>query len=61
MHSKTTHIPIKYHLLQEHAIEKNMKLEYIGTKENIAYILTKQIAREPFEYLQHKIGLVDSP
>jgi hypothetical protein len=33
MHSKTKHIPIKFHFLQEQVIENNIKLEYIGTKE----------------------------
>jgi hypothetical protein len=32
MHSKKKHIPIKYHFLREQATEKNIKLEYIGTK-----------------------------
>jgi hypothetical protein len=30
MHSKTKHIPIKYHLLKEP--EKNIRVEYVGTK-----------------------------
>ena len=33
MHSKTKHIPIKYHYLIEHVSQKVVKLEYIYTKE----------------------------
>jgi hypothetical protein len=33
MHSKTKHIPIKYHFLQEQVAEKNIRVEYVGTKE----------------------------
>jgi hypothetical protein len=33
MHSKTKHIPIKYHLLCEQDTKKNIKLEYVETKE----------------------------
>jgi hypothetical protein len=33
IHSKTKNIPIKYQFLWEQDIEKNIKLEYIGTKE----------------------------
>jgi hypothetical protein len=33
MHSKTKHILIKFHFLWEQVTEKNIKLEYIGTKE----------------------------
>jgi hypothetical protein len=51
MHSKMKHIPIKYHFLREHTTEKNIKLEYIGTKENIEDIFTKALPRETFEYL----------
>jgi hypothetical protein len=51
MHSKMKHILIKYHFLWEQATEKNIKLEYVGTKEKIADIFTKPLAREPFEYL----------
>jgi hypothetical protein len=31
MHSKTKHIPIKYHFLQKHVVEKNIRVEYVGT------------------------------
>ena len=33
MHSKTKHIPIKYHFLREQVAEQNIILEYINTKE----------------------------
>jgi hypothetical protein len=32
MHSKTKHIPIKYHFLWEHVVDKNIIVEYVGTK-----------------------------
>jgi hypothetical protein len=51
MHSKTKHIPIKFHFQQEQVTEKNIKLEYIGTKEQIANIFTNPLPRETFEYL----------
>jgi hypothetical protein len=35
MHSKTKHIPIKFHFLREQVTENNIKLEYIGTKEQL--------------------------
>jgi hypothetical protein len=41
MHSNTKHIPIKYHFLWEHVAEKNIRVEYVGTKEQVAYIFTK--------------------
>jgi hypothetical protein len=32
MHSNTKHIPIKYHFLWEQVAEKNIRVEYVGTK-----------------------------
>ena len=58
MHSKTKHIPVKYHYLREHVSQKAVKLEYIDTKEHIADIFTKPLPKEAFEPLRHKIGVV---
>ena len=58
MHSKTKHIPIKYHFLREQVAEKNIALEYINTKEQIADIFTKPLPREAFEHLRQKIGVI---
>jgi len=33
MHSKTKHIPIKYHFLREQVIEQKVKLEYVPSKK----------------------------
>jgi hypothetical protein len=36
MYSKMEHIPIKYHFLWEQVAEKNIRVEYVGTKEQVA-------------------------
>jgi hypothetical protein len=61
MHSKTKHILIKFHFLQEQVTKKNIKVEYVGKKEQIADIFTKPLLRETFEYLQQKLGVVPAP
>ena len=61
MHSKTKHIPIKYHFLREQVAEKNIIVEYVGTKEQVADIFTKPISREAFEYLCQRIGVISTP
>ena len=61
MHSKTKHIPIKFHFLQEQVTEKNIKLEYTGTKDQVANIFTKPLPRETFEHLREKLGVILSP
>ena len=59
-HSKAKHIPIKYHYLRDHA-NKNIKLEYVPTQEQIAYIFTKPLSIDVFEYLRHRLGVVPLP
>ena len=61
MHSKTKHIPIKYHFLREHVLEKIVNLEHIGTKDQVADIFTKPIPKETFEYLRQKLGIITTP
>ena len=41
---------MKFHFLREQVTEKNIKLEYIGTKEQVANVFTKPLPRETFEY-----------
>ena len=61
MHSKTKHIPIKYHYLREHVSQKVVKIEYIGTKEYIANLFTKPLPKEAFKRLRQKLGVNSSP
>jgi hypothetical protein len=61
MHSKTKHIPIKYHFLWEHIAKKNIRVEYVGTKEQVAYIFTKALPRESLEYLCQRLGVISTP
>ena len=45
MHTKTKHIAIKYHYVRELAQDKEVKMEYVNTKEKIAYIFTNHYLR----------------
>ena len=61
MHSKTKHIPIKYHFLWEQVAEKNIKVEYVGTKEQVADIFTKPLPRQSFEYIRQRLRVISTP
>ena len=43
IHSKMKHIPIKFHFLRKQFVEKNIRVEYVGTKEHIVDIFTKPL------------------
>lgn len=57
MHSKTKHIPIKYHFLREQVANQAVQLSYIPSKEQIADIFTKPLPTAQFEYLRQKLGV----
>jgi hypothetical protein len=60
LHSKTKHIPIKYHFLREQVTNKIVQLNYIPSTEQIADIFTKPLAATPFGYLCQKLGVIIS-
>ena len=61
MHSKTNHFQIKYHFIYEQVVEKNIRVEYVGTKEQVADIFTKLLPREAFEYLRQRLRVIYTP
>jgi hypothetical protein len=61
MQSKMKHIPIKYHFVREQVAKNNIRVEYVGTREQVAYIFKKQLPREAFEYLLQRLGVISNP
>ena len=58
MHSKTKHIAIKYHFVRELVQDKEIRLEYVHTKEKISDIFTKPLSKDAFLYLRGKLGVI---
>lgn len=58
MHSKTKHIAIKYHFVGELMQEKEIRLEFVHTKEHIADIFTKPLTNDAFLYLRGNLGVI---
>jgi hypothetical protein len=58
LHSKSKHIPIKYHFLREQVTNKIVQVNYIASTEHIADIFTKLLAATPFGYLCQKLGVI---
>jgi hypothetical protein len=61
MHSKTKNIPIKYHFLREQVAEKNIRVEYVGTKEKVVGVFTKPLPQEYFRYLHQRHKVISTP
>ena len=58
IHTKTKHIAIKYHYLRELVQGKEVRLEYVNTKEKIVDIFTKALPKNSFVYVRGKLGVI---
>jgi hypothetical protein len=50
---------MKYHLVQESAENGRIKVEFIGSEEQLDDILTKSLGRVKFLELRTKISIID--
>jgi hypothetical protein len=57
-HDKSKHVEIKYHYIRDLVQKGVVKLQYIGTDEQIADVLTKPLSKVKFEYFRDKLGVV---
>jgi hypothetical protein len=57
-HSRTKHIDIALHFMRDHVKSRTMDIRYVPTRENLADIMTKPLARPTHEVLTHAIGLL---
>ena len=58
MYTKTNHIAIKYYFLRELVQDKEVRLEYVNTKEKIVDIFTKSLPKDAFMYLRSRLGAI---
>ena len=58
MHAKTKHIAIKYNYVRELVEDKEVKMEYVTSKEKIVNSFTKPLPKDVFEYLRGKLGVI---
>jgi hypothetical protein len=56
-HSHTKHIRVKYHYTRELVLAGDISVLRVGSKDNIADILTKLLARIDFQRLRHYLGV----
>ena len=58
MHAKKMHTGVKYHYVRELVEEKEVKMEYVSSKEQIVVIFTKPLPKDAYEYLRGKLGVI---
>lgn len=56
-HGRCKHIGVRYHFLRDLVEDGVVALEYCGTKEQVADIMTKPLKKDIFEYLRNKLGV----
>ena len=57
-HDELKHIEIRYFYIRDMVQKGAIKLQYVGTDEQVADILTKPLSRMKFEYFRDKLGVV---
>ncbi|GKE37835.1 retrovirus-related pol polyprotein from transposon TNT 1-94 [Tanacetum coccineum] len=58
-HSRTKHIEIRHHFLRDNIQKGNIFIEKVSSEDNIDDILTKQLKRDPFNYLRLGLGMME--
>ena len=61
LNDRTKHIDIKHHFIREKVQDKELTIEQVPSTENVADILTKPLARAPFEKLRSMLGVQPPP
>ena len=56
-HSKSKHIPIKYHFVRQVITERGVSLEKVHTRENCADMFTKPVLLEKLSWCLASLGL----
>ena len=59
MHGKSKHIDVRYHFLRELVNDGFVRLQFCGTRHQLADILTKPLKLESFRELRWKLGVCD--
>ena len=54
-HDRTKHINIRYHFIRETIVSKEIEVQWVPTKDQLADALTKPVGRNRLSYLRHKI------
>ena len=58
-HSRTKHIDISHHFLRDHVNNGDIKIDGIGTNDQLADIFTKHLDESRFCKLRNDLNIID--
>ena len=56
-HAQTKHIEVKHNFIRDHVQKGDIELDFIDINHQIAYIFTKPLDKEKFEYFRSELGM----
>nr|GEW28599.1 retrovirus-related Pol polyprotein from transposon TNT 1-94 [Tanacetum cinerariifolium] len=56
-HSRTKHIAVRYHFIKEHVEKGTIELYFVKTDYQLAYLFTKALPADRFNYLVRRLGM----
>lgn len=56
-HKRSKHIDVRYHFIRDIVNKKQIALEYVSSKDQLADIFTKPLAKAQFYYLREKLSI----
>jgi len=59
-HSHARHIDIHHHFIQEYIEHREIRLNYVSTKDMLADVFTKALPHEAFERFRNLLGILPS-
>ena len=60
-HDRSKHIDIRYHFIRDMVQRGAVRLDHIGTDEQVADILTKPLGKVKFLTFHESLGVVERP
>jgi hypothetical protein len=58
LHDRSKHIEIRYYYIMDMVHRGAVRLHFMTTKDQVAYVFTKLLLTTKFEYFKEKLGVV---